>query len=133
MQISRFNKYLLVSICIYFISTLSVNAAIVPCGGNGQDACTWCQLMVLFKNIIDFMLYLIFPLAAVMIVYGGFLIMTAAGSPAKIGKGREVITAAIVGLLIALFSYFIIDTIIKIIAVGWSNAGLGPWNQLNCS
>ncbi len=122
-------------VLIFTFSTLNFAdaAGLVPCGGSTEPACSWCSLMQLFKNIIDFMLYLIFPLAAVMIVVGGFNIMTAAGSPAKISKGREIITAAVVGLLIALFSYFIIDTIVKVIAVGWENAGLGPWNQLNCS
>jgi len=108
----------------------TAQAALVPsCGAS----CTWCNLMQLFSNIVNFMLYLIFPVAATMIVIGGIYIMTAAGSPAKVSKGREIITAAIIGLLIALFSYLIIDTIIKIIAVGWQNVpGLGPWNQLKC-
>jgi len=106
-------------------------ARLVPdCGATG---CTWCNLMQMFSNIVNFMLYIIFPIAAAMIVIGGISIMTAAGSPAKISKGREIITAAIIGLIIALFSYLIIDTIIKIIATGWNGIeGLEPWNTLKC-
>jgi len=134
----------------YFLFFISVaNAAglvpLVPCGGkdasgNSQPACTWCYLMQMFKNIVDFLIYIIFPIAAAMIVIGGISIMTAAGSPAKISKGREIITAAIIGLLIALFSWLIIDTIIKVLAgiptgggAGEILKGLGPWNTLKCS
>jgi len=89
--------------------------------------------MQLFKNIIDYLIYIIFPLAAVMIVVGGGFIMTAAGSPSRVSKGKEIITAAIIGLLIVLLSYLIIDTIIKIIAVDWNSVRIGPWNELKCS
>lgn len=116
-------------------------AGLVPCGGGGSEsACTWCNLMEMISLIVNFMLYIIFPIAAAMIVIGGFSIMTAAGSPAKISKGREIITAAIIGLIIALFSYFIIDTIIKVLAGQVTTGpgqiptikGLGPWNKLEC-
>jgi len=131
----KMKKIILFSIFYFLFSTLFVQAAgLVPCGGGGSEsACTWCNLMEMFSNIVRFLLYIIFPIAAAMIVIGGISIMTAAGSPQKITKGKEIITAAIIGLLIALFSYLIIDTIIKIIAVGWSSAGLGPWNTLKCS
>jgi uncharacterized protein YsxB (DUF464 family) len=77
-------------------------------------------------------MYIVFPLAAVMIVVGGIMIMTAGGSTERVAKGREIVTAAVVGLLIALLSWLIIDTIIGIIAVGWDNLKIGPWNKLSC-
>ena len=112
---------------------LAVQAAgLVPCGGQGQNPCTWCHLMQLAKNIINFMMYIVFPLTAIMIVVGGIMIMTAGGSTERVAKGREIVTAAVVGLLIALLSWLIIDTIIGIIAVGWDNLKIGPWNKLKC-
>lgn len=124
---------------IIFLSLISfcllVNvsqAALVPCGTSTTPACTWCHLMLLGKNIIDFLMYLVFPLAAVMIVIGGITIMTAAGSPAKVVNGRKIIMSAVVGILIALLSWLIIDTIIKILATGWGNLKIGPWNSFGC-
>ncbi len=78
------------------------------------------------------MMYIIFPLSAVMIVVGGIMVMTAGGSTSRVAKGREMVTAAIIGLLIALLSWLIIDTIIKIIAQGWNSLQIGPWNKLSC-
>ncbi len=113
-------------------------AGLVPCGGkdasgNSEPACNWCFLMEMVSRVINYLIYIIFPLAAIMIVVGGGFIMTAAGSPVRVAKGKEIITAAVIGLLIALLSYLIIDTIIKIIAVGWDNLNIGPWNTLKCS
>ena len=88
--------------------------------------------MQLITNVISFLIYIVIPLAAVMIVVGGIFIMTAGGSTERVSKGRKIVTAAITGLIIALLSWLIIDTIIKIIAVGWDSLQIGPWNKLKC-
>jgi hypothetical protein len=50
-------------------------------------------------------------LAIVMSMYGGFRWVTAAGSPEKITQAKQTIVASIIGLVIALFSYTILNTI----------------------
>src|SRR3989344_8157061 len=50
-------------------------------------------------------------LAMVMIMVGGFLWLTSAGSPDRVGKAKEFITSAIMGLALALFSFVILYTI----------------------
>jgi len=50
-------------------------------------------------------------LATIMIMIGGFIWLTSAGSPDKVGKGKEFITSALTGLLLALFSYMILATV----------------------
>ena len=108
-------------------------AAIVPqCGGADQPACTYCNLLQLVKNVMDFMLYLVFPLATIGIIVGGFYIMMAAGSTSRVQKGRQYITAAVVGILIALLAWTVLDTILKVISPNFQAGSLGPWNQLNC-
>jgi hypothetical protein len=101
-------------------------AGLVPCGPGAGAACAWPDFYRLVKNIIDFMINLVFPISAVMIVVGGIMIMTAGDSSGRAATGKEIITAAVVGLLIALLSWLIIDTIMKIL----TNGRLGPWNQL---
>lgn len=106
-------------------------AGLVPC--SGPD-CNYCSFLQLVKNIIDFLLYLIFPVATLMVVVGGFFVLTTGGAPERAKRGRSIITAAIVGLVIALLAWLIIDTIIKVIAPNFQGAsGLAPWNQLNCN
>src|SRR3989344_9043702 len=50
-------------------------------------------------------------LAVVSVMIGGFLWLVSAGSPDKVGRAKEFITAAIFGLVIALFSYLILQTV----------------------
>ncbi len=125
-------KIILLSTFYFLFSILTVEAALVPCGTSTTPPCTWCHLMQLITNVISFLIYIVIPLAAVMIVVGGIFIMTAGGSTERVSKGREIVTAAITGLIIALLSWLIIDTIIKIIAVGWDSLQIGPWNKLKC-
>lgn len=103
---------------------------LVPC--SGLD-CDWCSLMQLGKNIIDFMMYLIFPLATIAIVWGGILIMTSRESVDQLKRGRSIIFSAVIGILIALLSWTIIDTIIKVVALNFEASSFGPWNRIICS
>jgi hypothetical protein len=47
-------------------------------------------------------------IAFILIVYAGFEIITAGGNPQKVQAGRELLTAAIMGLMFLLFSAFIL-------------------------
>lgn len=50
-------------------------------------------------------------LATVMIVFGGYRWITAAGNANKIGEAKETIISAILGLILALTSYILLNTI----------------------
>lgn len=127
-------KVILLSTFYFLASALVVQSAgLVPCGGFGQDPCTYCDLLKLLKGVINFLMYIIFPLATIMIVWGGIVIMTARESPERVKQGRSIITAAVVGILIALLSWLILDTIIQVMAPNFKVVNLGrPWQQLNC-
>jgi hypothetical protein len=50
-------------------------------------------------------------IAFLLIVYASFMISTSAGDPKKLQAGKELLTAAISGLLLLIFSVFILRTI----------------------
>lgn len=50
-------------------------------------------------------------IAVVMIMYGGFRWITAAGNPGRIGAAKETIQSAVIGLILALTSRLILQTI----------------------
>lgn len=57
-------------------------------------------------------------LALLLIVFSGFQIMTAAGDPQKLQEGRELLTAAVSGLILIIFSIFLLRLIgVKILAI----------------
>lgn len=50
-------------------------------------------------------------IAFLLIVYAGFMIMTSSGNPERIKAGQELLTSAIAGLILLIFSIFILKII----------------------
>ncbi len=50
-------------------------------------------------------------IAFLLMLYGGFLVLTSTGNPEKLKAGQETITSAIAGLVFAIFSLFILRLI----------------------
>jgi Type IV secretion system pilin len=63
-------------------------------------------------------------LAFLLILYAGFMIMTAAGNPDRLKAGQELLTSAISGLILLIFSIFILK-FIGIDILGLCNFGFG--------
>jgi len=57
--------------------------------------------------------------------------MTAGDNQSRFGDGKKAITSAVIGILIALLSWVLLDTIFRIIAPGFEGQ-FGPWNELSC-
>lgn len=57
-------------------------------------------------------------IAFLLIVYAGFMIMTSSGNPERLKAGQELLTAAISGLVLLIFSVFILNFIgVKIFGI----------------
>ncbi|MDP3999099.1 MAG: pilin [bacterium] len=107
----------------------SAQAALVPCGGTGQAACTFCDFLKLAKNVIDWLVGIASTLAVAFIVWGGFVIMMAGGSPEKMTEGRKTITIAVTGLIIVFGAWLIIGTLFNVIT---GSPSALPWNSIQC-
>jgi len=66
--------------------------------------------------IIKSALGVIGGLALVMMVWGGFQWLTSAGNPQKVKKGSSTMIWAIIGLILALGSYVLVNTILNFLA-----------------
>jgi hypothetical protein len=66
-------------------------------------------------NILGDLFTLVGYLSVGFLIYGGFSYALAKGSPDKIAKGKKIIMSAITGLIIAVLSTFIANTIVNII------------------
>ncbi len=137
-QKSKFKIILLVTIFYLLVTVVSAQAAdpLVPCGpdSHGGKGCQFCDLIILIGNVINFALYNIaIPLVVVFIVWGGLTIMTAGDSTEKVSQGRKMIQSAIVGVLIALGAWMIINMVLSAVGGG----SFVPWEwggkrYLNC-
>jgi len=57
------------------------------------------------------MIKIVGGVAFLLMLYGGFVIITSSGNPEKIKAGQETITSAVAGLLFAIFSLFLLRLI----------------------
>ena len=65
------------------------------------------------NKIINVVLGVLGVVAVGVVIYGGFLFLTAQGDPGKIKKGKDSITWGIIGLIIALLSWSIINFVLS--------------------
>jgi hypothetical protein len=104
----------------------------VPCGETGNP-CKFCHLFVLFNNIINFILFcLVPPVAALMMVMGGGYVLIAGENLSNVEKGKSIIKAVVIGLLIVFGAWIIINAFFFVIGVSsWTGLEKG-WFQINC-
>ena len=86
------------------------NKGLIPC--NGPE-CTFTDLLRGIDGIIDFLIKISIPIAMILFAYAGFLYITAAGNSGKIGKAHDVFKDVIVGFLIVLSAWLIVNTIVS--------------------
>lgn len=104
---------------------------LVPCGNEPGDMCEFRDLFVLLHNILEFAIFQLAPiLVTLMVAVGGFLMLTAAGSAGRFAKGIDFIKNALIGYVIVLASWLIVNTVLQQLgAASWT--GLGTWYEIN--
>ena len=128
---------------IYTITTLfillpliagaaSTSTGLVPCGGEG-DPCTVCDLLVLAQNVLEFALNMAFLVIIGFVVYGGFRWIFSLGKEENLKAGQQIITNAIIGLIIILTAWIIVNTVFWTIKQMGGKDYTGTWFHIECS
>src|SRR3989344_1563820 len=129
---------IILSLLLFVVLSNSVFAVswwpLVPCGTSANPAeCTRCDLFRLFKNIIDFVhVGLMPPVAAILFVWGGFLILMGGANPGWITQGRTIFWNTFMGVVILSSSWLITNTIINSLADESVTNPNAPWYQFEC-
>lgn len=87
------------------------------------------SLTITVGNIIKSFMGLLGIVVIVIIVYAGFLWMTASGNEEKVGMAKRMITQATIGLILILMSYAIADFVIKAAVEGTSGVQVDQFEQ----
>ncbi len=66
-------------------------------------------LTELIQTIINWVLGVVVLLAVGMIIYGGIQMMTSQGDPEKFSKGQSIVIYAVIGLIVALIAWSIVN------------------------
>ncbi len=85
------------------------------CDGDNADINIFVELGI---NIARFIFSIIGTVAFVMFVYGGFTMILSFGSAEKFKKGRDILVAAVVGMIIAFGAYLIVNFVLDVFQVG---------------
>lgn len=70
------------------------------------------DLTVVIKNIVNVALYVLGALSVLMLIYGGFRYTTSGGKSESIVAAKNTILYAIIGVIVALLSYAIVNFVI---------------------
>ncbi len=81
-------------------------------GGLNSGISTWGGLLEKIYELINFLIPFSALIAVVMIVVGGYSLITSTGDPDKIKKGTEIITGAVVGMILVFGVKLIIGFVI---------------------
>ena len=88
------------------------------------------DLMKTINTIIDVVLGILGILAVAYIIYGGFMFTTAADDPAKTKKARETIMYGVIGLVVALLAFAIVNFVLTSVFSGSAaNSGAAANNS----
>lgn len=103
------------ALLLLFASPYSVLAASVMCGTDRINTAIGCIPFStesgLFTFILGWAVGIAGGLAFILIIVAGFMYITSGGDPKKAQAARELMTAAISGLLLLLFSGFLLRII----------------------
>jgi len=88
-----------------------------------NDPCTFKNFFEVIDKLIKALLYLSFFIAVIMNIKGGVTIIIGSGSDAERKKGRETITYAIYGMLVAFGAWLIINTVLTVFTGGDKSIG----------
>ena len=127
-------KLALVFSLVFFITSLGVPVAfaadpgLVTCGNTGQPNCDFCTLVQMADGLFDF-LFVLLTLAAIMtVMYAGFQLVISQGNSGAMEKAKGMVGNIIIGFVIILAAWLIIDTVMK--GLVRSDSGFGQWNVI---
>lgn len=104
---------------------LFTNAALVTCDPASGKTCGIKEFFEMMAGVYKFLiLQIAAPLAIIALIIGGIFMMISAGNPNLFSTGKKILYTAIIGLVLVLCSYLIINFIIVDILKGpknWAN------------
>ncbi len=124
-------RYLIPILTFLFLITVTVVEAkgLVPCGGEGEDKCQMCHFVQLGQRILEWFILVSASIIAVMFAWGGFEWVMSGGNTGKIQKGKDKMINALIGLLIILGAYLVVNTIMVTFV---DQSVVSNWSSIQC-
>jgi len=129
MQKIKITIILLIAVYSLLLANSVLAAGLVPCGGTGEPACTFCDFFQMLQGILEFIMKLAFIIAPILIVICGVMFIVAAGNLNLLKRAKEGLLATVIGIAIILSAWVIVTAVFKAVGVEKEN---GHWYEFQC-
>lgn len=92
---------------------------------SGLNCSAGTNVNSLIKTVINWVLGITFGIAVLFLIVGGFWYITSAGNEENAAKGKTTVINAIIGIVIIILSYVIVNVISNLVASN-GNGSTGP-------
>lgn len=92
---------------------------------NGPD-CDYCDVTAMIEKVIRWLVLVLTIIGALLFVYAGFIYTSSRGDVGRTKKGKDMLVSVIVGFIVLLSAWMIIDVIMKTFVGG----DVGVWNSV---
>lgn len=106
-------------------------AGLVPCGGEGETECNSCQIIRLGDRVFDWLIGVLTAIFILIIVVNGIRLLSSNGNVSAMKQSRSMITNAIIGFIIVLGAWTLVDLLLKFLLAGGADAWQ-PWEVIGC-
>ncbi len=111
--------FTMIAVSVYLLP--AIPAALAQLGGGtqilpeqiSQATGGATDFISLVRRIIDYFLGFLGIICVAMIIYGGFLFVTAGASEDNAGKGKKILTYAGIGIVIILLSFVVVNALLQ--------------------
>ncbi|MFA7319276.1 MAG: hypothetical protein WC022_01630 [Parcubacteria group bacterium] len=112
------------------------SGGLIPCG-HGSDpanACTLCDFIVGFKNLVDFGTKLLITVAVFGIFVSGFIYIISSGNEGLLTQAKNFLSASLIGFTIVLCAWLLVNVVMWALSYD-TNAIIQQtnWYTFNCS
>lgn len=102
-------------------------SGLVPC--DGPD-CNACYLVDTANTLVNFLIQMLSVIGVIVLVVAGFRLVTSGGDAGAAQKAKEMFTNVIIGFVLVLAAWLIVDTILVVLT---KSSGLEFWTNIECS
>ena len=108
------------------VSAQGMPKQLVPESCNQPGGCqSICDIVTLAQNVLNFGIFMAVVLSAFLFAYAGWNMLTAQGNSELYAKGKRVFGNVLIGLIIILAGWIIIDTLMRTLTgSGLSGGGI---------
>jgi hypothetical protein len=106
-------------------------AGLIPC--DGPD-CSLCDFAELGNGLLKWLIGILMVVFAMIVVSAGFGLVTSGGNTEAKSSAKKKIVNAIIGLVIVLAAWLLIDTVMRMTLAGESGdiGSFGNWSTIKC-